>query len=393
MKKILFFLPMLYCAFAFTQPNTEIYLVDIDAASDKLQLKDLRNISNNEGYDNQPSFYNDNYILFSSTRHGQTDIAAYRINKDSLEWLTNTPDGSEYSPLKVPGKKAFSSIRLDKDGTQLLHRYEVTNDKSKVLLEDQKVGYHVWYSKNVLVTTVLIENRMDLVVSNLKDGTNYTHQKNVGRSLHRIPNSDRVSFIGIENGNSEIKSLHPVTGATEKIAALPPGVEDICWFPNGTILAGQGNKLMQLKPGTDQDWTLFHRFEDSRIDKITRLTPNSIASKLAFVAEASPELVVQEQLDAYNARDIDAFVATYTDDVKLYNYPNTLFSEGKEKLREQYGGFFDATPDLNAEIKNRIVIGNKVIDEELVTVNGRQFNAVAIYELNNGKISKVTFIQ
>jgi len=55
--------------------------------------------------------------------------------------------------------------------------------------------------------------------------------------------------------------------------------------------------------------------------------------------------------------------------------------------------FFENTPDLNAEIKNRIVIGNKVIDQESVTANNIVFDAVAIYEVDNGKIDKVTFIK
>ena len=106
-----------------------------------------------------------------------------------------------------------------------------------------------------------------------------------------------------------------------------------------------------------------------------------------------PEAIVQKQLDAYNARDIDAFLATYTDDVALYNYPNTLRSEGQDAMREGYTGFFENTPDLHCEIINRIVIGNKVIDEEYITANGGNFSAVAVYEVENGKIAKVTFIQ
>ena len=54
---------------------------------------------------------------------------------------------------------------------------------------------------------------------------------------------------------------------------------------------------------------------------------------------------------------------------------------------------FKSVPDLNAEIMNRIVLGNKVIDKEKVTINGKTFYAIAIYEVTNGLISKVTFIQ
>jgi hypothetical protein len=58
-----------------------------------------------------------------------------------------------------------------------------------------------------------------------------------------------------------------------------------------------------------------------------------------------------------------------------------------------YEDFFKTTPDLNCELKSRVVLGNKVIDEEQVTANGRIFNTVAIYEVVNGFITKVTFMQ
>ena len=120
-------------------------------------------------------------------------------------------------------------------------------------------------------------------------------------------------------------------------------------------------------------------------------------SSMTFIfdngSESNPESIVQEQVEAYNNRDIDAFMATYTDDVKLYNFPKNLTTDGPLEMRKGYTGFFESTPDLHCEIKNRIVIGNKVIDEEEVTANGNTFSAVAIYEVENEKISKVTFLR
>ena len=62
-------------------------------------------------------------------------------------------------------------------------------------------------------------------------------------------------------------------------------------------------------------------------------------------------------------------------------------------MREGYTSFFDSTPDLNCTIKKRIVIRNIVIDEEYIIANGNNFSAVAIYETEKGKISKVTFVR
>lgn len=375
------------------QPDTEVYLVDLKTTDGKMELANPRNISNNEGYDNQPSFYDDRTLLFSSTRKGQTDLAIYKITNGATSWITDTPYGSEYSPLKIPNTEEVSSIRLDGDGKQFLYRYDLASGESKTLLKDLKVGYHVWYKPHIVVSSVLVEDRMDLVVSDLKNNTHDTLQKNVGRSLHKIPNSDLISFIGKENETWEIRSLHPISGATEKIVDMIPTVEDMCWLLDGTIVIGKDNRLLKFDPKTDTEWGLLKTFRDKNINRITRLATNDSNTLLALVAEVSPEIIVQKQLDAYNARDIEAFLATYSDDVKVYNFPNTPRYEGKDKMRESYGDFFKTTPDLHCEIKNRIVIGNKVVDEEYLTMNGRNFSAVAIYEVENGKIAKVTFVR
>ena len=384
---------LIYSAPLQAQPNTEVFITDLSYKGETIGFTSPVNVSKNDGYDNQPSFYNDNVLLFSSTRQGQTDIAQSLYNKSKTSWLTNTPDGSEYSPLKIPNKRAFSAIRLDKDGLQRLYKYPLETGTPELLLKELKVGYHVWLSDELLVCTVLVEKGMDLVVVNFKDQTRYTFQKKVGRSLLKIPNSNLISFVALESGKAVLKSMDPVSGTTKKLAMLPPGVQDLCWLPNGMVVVGKDNSLWGMQPGIDQDWKLVKRFENPEIGNISRLAVNTIGSKMAFVSESTVVAPVQAQLDAYNARDIEAFLLPFSEDVKVYSYPNKILYEGREIMRVQYESFFENNPDLKCEIKNRIVIGNRVIDEELVTVNKAQISAVAIYEVENGKITRVTFIQ
>ena len=109
---------------------------------------------------------------------------------------------------------------------------------------------------------------------------------------------------------------------------------------------------------------------------------------------SSPEQVVQAQLDAYNSHDIDAFMATYAPDLKLYTHPDRLMASGAEQVREQYGRLFANTPNLNARVAKRTVQGRFVIDQEIVTglPNGGEMSAVAIYEVRDGLIQNVWFI-
>ncbi|WP_420322951.1 nuclear transport factor 2 family protein [Flagellimonas sp.] len=388
-----FLIAFLLCTSMYGQVNTDIYLFDLSMDKGNPVLTNPKNISNNEGYDNQPSFLNNNTVLFSSTRADQTDIRKFNIEAGSTSsWISNTPTGSEYSPLKIPGKNAVSAIRLDLDGLQLLYEYDMKTGESMPIL-DKKVGYHLWYNDHLLITTVLVENRMDLFISDLQEGTTRLVQKNVGRSLSKIPDSELISFISKSSTPWQIKSFDPNIGAIDKITDVPKESQDFCWLNATTILTGIGKSLMKFDTETEDEWSSVIQFQLEEINNISRIAINENRTRLAFVAEESPARVVQRQLDAYNARDIDAFMATYSNEIKLFEYPNKLFVDSWDKMKNRYALFFETTPDLHCEIKNRIVIGNKVIDEEFVTVNGSNFSAVAIYEVENGKIAKVTFIK
>src|SRR5207249_3520695 len=69
------------------------------------------------------------------------------------------------------------------------------------------------------------------------------------------------------------------------------------------------------------------------------------------------EAVVQAQFDAYNARNMDLFLATYADDAELFGFPASLQTKGKEEMRKRYTSRF-ADPILLGKIVQRIVLGN-----------------------------------
>lgn len=105
----------------------------------------------------------------------------------------------------------------------------------------------------------------------------------------------------------------------------------------------------------------------------------------------SPEMLVQQQLNAYNAHNLEAFLAPYSEDVELYEFPNSQFAKGKENMRKTYQ-FVEKTPKLYCKLLNRIVMGNTIIDHEEVWGFGdKPFYGVAIYTIENGKITKVHF--
>ncbi len=104
--------------------------------------------------------------------------------------------------------------------------------------------------------------------------------------------------------------------------------------------------------------------------------------------------VVQAQLDAYNAKDIEALLRTYAPDAEQYALHGERLVQGHEQLRERFLARF-AEPDLHARLLSRTVMGNVVVDHEIVTRNfpeGRgTLEMLCVYEVAQGRIRKASF--
>lgn len=114
------------------------------------------------------------------------------------------------------------------------------------------------------------------------------------------------------------------------------------------------------------------------------------------LSSSDPAEVVQRQLDAYNAKDINALLAAYAPDAQQFEHPSKLLAAGAEQLRERFAIRFQE-PNLHAKLNKRIVMGNIVIDHETITrtfPEGAGSNdIVAIYEVAGGRIARAWFIQ
>lgn len=109
---------------------------------------------------------------------------------------------------------------------------------------------------------------------------------------------------------------------------------------------------------------------------------------------SGPAEVVQRQLNAYNARDLEAFLATYSDDVTVGGLDEGKVTlKGRAAMAERYGNLFQKSPELHARIHRRIALGEWVIDQEEARglEGGKTANVVAIYRVRDGKIRQVWF--
>jgi hypothetical protein len=111
--------------------------------------------------------------------------------------------------------------------------------------------------------------------------------------------------------------------------------------------------------------------------------------------ELSVEAVIQCQLDAYNRRDLDAWLATYAEDAQQFEFPGTLLASGHSQIRARSAPRF-TEPNLHAQLIKRTVIGNIVIDQEKVTRTFPEgpghIELICIFEVRDGLIRNANFV-
>jgi len=104
--------------------------------------------------------------------------------------------------------------------------------------------------------------------------------------------------------------------------------------------------------------------------------------------------LIQRQLDAYNAKDIDGWLGTYAPDAKQFSLHGACLAEGHAQMRQRIAVRF-TEPDLHARLLSRVVMANIVVDHERVTRNFPQgkgeMEMLCIYEIEQGLIQKASF--
>ncbi len=101
---------------------------------------------------------------------------------------------------------------------------------------------------------------------------------------------------------------------------------------------------------------------------------------------------VQDQLDAFNSRDVDRFLAAYAPDVVIEDAAGNVFMQGHAGIRALYGQLFAQSPNLHAEVITRFRVGDYIIDEERTSgINFEGFppelHVAMVYRMINGKIA------
>ncbi|WP_172276754.1 amidohydrolase family protein [Chryseobacterium sp. LAM-KRS1] len=236
---------------------------------------------------------------------------------------------------------------------------------------------------------------------NLPQLNAYARKKDSVRIINLKRLSDRGVTIAAGTDAGNIATQHATSFLAELKAMKESGMNNWQIIQSATInpakIFNKENISGSINTGKVADMVLLRADPTENLDHLTQIEmifKNGQPIQPDKILKITPEILVQQQVNGYNARNIDAFLEPYADDVELYTFPDKLISKGKDAMRKTYSAMFDKLPDLHCEITNRLIKGNFVVDKESVSgirKNGK-VEATAIYEIKDNKISKVFFL-
>jgi imidazolonepropionase-like amidohydrolase len=217
-------------------------------------------------------------------------------------------------------------------------------------------------------------------------------------NLKLAQNAGVLVVAGTDAGN--IGTHHAASLQDELLAMKQAGLTNWNIITAATINAAKGfgkeKDYGSIEKGKKADLLLLRADPTGNLDitgNLQTVFHRGVYYNAASLVPVTPEILVQQQLNGYNARNIDAFLAPYSNDVAMYDLGGRLLMKGKEQLRQHFGQLFTATPALHCELVNRMVHGDTIIDHEKVTGTDKPLEAFVVYKISGNKIATVHFIQ
>lgn len=264
-------------------PSTDIFVFDLKEKKGKISLSKGKNVTNREGYDNQPAFFNNDYIMYSSQKNGQNDIMIIDLFDNKITNLTNTST-SEYSPFPMERYNSFATVRVEEDGKQRLWLFPMTGKESpKVIFEKiAPVGYFAWNMDQILM--FVLGQPASLVLANPNNVDDKIVTSNIGRTIKVVPGSPNFTFERREeNGDNMIHVLNAVNNELTPVIKKPAGASDWAITQEGTYITSVGSKLMSYNPKRDKEWQEIMDLGQMGAKGITRMAVNGNNKRLALV--------------------------------------------------------------------------------------------------------------
>ena len=268
---------------------------------------------NKGGYNNHPSFFDNNRLYVSSQELGQTqpDLYMLDLRTQTKYRVTQTPEG-EFSPDLMPTRYQFSAIRQEISGRDtLLRLWQFPTDRlsngKPIFKYLNGIGYYEWLnSKQVAV--FMVDNPNVLAIANTDTDNLEPVSTGVGRCFKKLSNGN-LAFVKKNEFDNDWAIMEKKLASSSrsrygrsrydrnretiddesedetiaKIIETLPGSEDFEVMRDGTFLMGLGSRIFKFNRYRDDDWVEIADLKYFGIRNITRLALSS-DNKLAVVS-------------------------------------------------------------------------------------------------------------
>lgn len=332
--------------------------------------------------------------------HATERITAQLAVEAGADFLVHSVDDEYVSD-------AFAQL-LKKKNVVLCPTLVVGKNYAKVFSDDYKLStYELNRAHPFTISTI-----MDFPWPDTALGKRYTNRFRSERVQNRYKREDTIMAAnlkklldagvtiatGTDAGN--IGTLHATSYFDELLAMQKAGMNNWQLLQSSTIngakAAGQEKEWGSIAKNKWANLVLLYANPLDSLANWKKIDRVINKGKIFFpdsLVKLTPEMLVQQQLNAYNAHDLEAFLTPYADSVEIYSTTGKLLMKGKEQMRKEYT-FITKNPFLYCKLINRIVQGNTVIDHEQIWVSpapDKFFYGAAVYVIGKGKIIKVYF--
>jgi len=276
----------------------DIYLFDMERQPDGYALTNGKNLTDREGYDNQPFFTRESAsILFASQRDGNNDIYEYVIETEETRQLTDTPDIPEYSPMPNLKNTHFTVVRENTVPDQTVWRVQRDTGASEWALQSREpIGYYMFNQRG----EALLWIRYAYVIHLVRPGESepiFISGHAAPSTPKLVPDTNTFSFVHRQvNGENWVKRLDPATLSITPVAPLVDAQIYYGWTMEGTLLTARGSTLMHWVPGVSTEWREVVDLASFGLRNITRLMVSPDGTKIAIVA-ADTKSVMSSKTD------------------------------------------------------------------------------------------------
>src|SRR4051794_12241608 len=195
MRQIVIFLFLLASAATLAAQinDSEVWVGTLDMSDDRFAVSNLANISRHPGYDNQPAFFADGRLVFTS-QIAVLDETGHAVQARVHDFATGTstaiPGALGFSPTPA----ADGSLLLLREGKVWLHEM---SGKERALTETTDAGYFSRFDDRTWV--LYMNDKQRRIV--MYDATTKTLDTMALGSItapFRIPGKRAVTFVAVE---------------------------------------------------------------------------------------------------------------------------------------------------------------------------------------------------